>query len=140
MKQTLSLITLAVEDMQRSLAFYRDGLGWTPNFATDGVAFFQMNGVVFSLFLKSSLEEDFGGKIETGGKSIALAHNVASREEVDSTLKQIGTIDAKAVIFSPVERVWGGYSGYFEDPDGHLWEIGWNPHWTLSPEGFVTMG
>lgn len=139
MKQTLALVTLAVEDLSRSLAFYRDGLGWTPAFATDGVAFFQMNGMVFGLFPKEELEKDFGGKVAMGGRSIALAHNVASKEAVDAALDEVRKLDGGTVVRDPVDRFWGGYSGYFEDPDGHLWEVGWNPHWTLSPEGFVTM-
>lgn len=140
MKQTLTLVTLASNDLQRSLAFYRDGLGWTPHFVNDDVAFFQMNGIVFSLLSKSVLEEDFGGKVQMGGKSIGLAHNVPSRDEVDATLAKISNVNGGAVIFQPIERVWGGYSGYFEDPDGHLWEVAWNPQWTVSPQGYVSMG
>jgi len=139
MKQRLSLVTLAVEDLSRSLAFYRDGLGWTPHFSTDDVAFFQMNGFVFGLFRQEEMAKDFGGEIAMGGKSVALASNVSSKDEVDAVLDQIRKIDGGTVVLEPVDRVWGGYSGYFEDPDGHLWEVGWNPHWTISPEGFVTM-
>ena len=140
MKQTISLITLAVEELSRSLAFYQNGLGWTPAFSTDEIAFFQMNGFVFSLFKKSGLAEDFGGQIEMGGKSIALAHNVGSKDQVDVLLSKIGSVPGAKVIRDPVERSWGGYSGYFEDPDGYIWEVGWNPHWTLSKDGLVSMG
>ena len=139
MKQALSLITLAIEDLSRSLVFYRDGLGWKPAFTTDEIAFFQLNGFVFSLFTKSGLAEDFGGEIKMGGKSIALAHNVKTRDDVDDILNEIGTIDGSTIVGSPVERSWGGYSGYFEDPDGHIWEVGWNPHWVISDDGHVSM-
>lgn len=139
MKQRLSLVTLAVDDLSRSLAFYRDGLGWTPHFAADDVAFFQMNAMVFALFRKEELAKDFGGAVAMGGKSIALAHNVADKAEVDTVLDEVRTLDGGTVVFEPADRFWGGYSGYFEDPDGHLWEVAWNPHWTLSPEGSVTM-
>lgn len=139
MKQTLSLITLAVEDVARSLAFYRDGLGWTPKLAMDDIAFFQMNGFVFSIFKKDGLAKDFGGKIIMGGKSISLSHNVPRKEEVDAAINKIRKLKGAAIVCEPVDRVWGGYSGYFEDPDGHVWEVGWNPHWTFSPDGFVTI-
>lgn len=139
MKQTLTIVGLATQDLKRSLAFYKDGLGWTPNFETDAIAFFQMNGLVFSVIEKKMLEEDFEGQIQMGGKSVSLAHNVGSREEVDAVLAEIAALDGGKVLQGPVERVWGGYSGYFEDPDGHLWEVAWNPQLTLSPEGFATM-
>lgn len=140
MKQTIALITLAVDDVDRALAFYRDGLKWTPAFTAPGIAFFQMNGVVFGLFEKEAMAEESGGRIDLDARSIALAHNVASREEVDAVLAEIDALDGGKVIQGPVERDWGGYSGYFEDPDGHVWEVAWNPHWTISPEGFVQIG
>lgn len=139
MKQTIALITLAVENIDRALAFYRDGLKWKPAFTADAIAFFQMNGVVFSLFEKDGLAKDFGGKIDMSARSIALAHNVASRDEVDAVLAEIDALDGGRVVHKPVERDWGGYSGYFEDPDGHVWEVAWNPHWRISPEGLVSI-
>lgn len=139
MKQTLTIVGLATQDLKRSLAFYKDGLCWTPSFETDAIAFFQMNGIVFSVIEKKMLEEDFEGRIQMGGKSVSLAHNVGSREEVDAVLAEVGALDGGKILQGPVERVWGGYSGYFEDPDGHLWEVAWNPQLNLSPEGFATM-
>lgn len=139
MKQTLTIIGLAVEDLGRSLKFYKDGLGWTPVFETPGIAFFQMNGVIFSVVQKKILEDDFEGTIQMGGKSVTLAHNVARREDVDAVLAEISKITGKPALQGPVERTWGGYSGYFEDPDGHLWEVAWNPHLSLSDEGFASM-
>ena len=139
MKQTLTIVGLATQDLKRSLAFYKDGLGWTPNFETETIAFFQMNGIVFSVIEKKMLEEDFEGQVQMGGKSVSLAHNVGSREEVDAVLAEVDALEGGKILQGPVERVWGGYSGYFEDPDGHLWEVAWNPQLQLSPEGFAQM-
>ncbi len=139
MKQTLAIVGLAVEDLSRSLEFYRDGLGWKPGFETEGIAFFQMNGLLFSIVQKKVLEDDFEGKIQMGGKSVTLAHNVNSKEEVDSVLHGVSKIAGATQIQGPVDRFWGGYSGYFEDPDGHLWEVAWNPFLKITPDGHVTM-
>jgi len=139
MNQTIAMITLAVDDLPRALAFYRDGLGWTPAFETDDIVFFQMNGVVFSLFRKEAFENEVGSGITMGGKSIGLAHNVASKGDVDAVFDNIRTLPGGRIVHDPTDRFWGGYSGYFEDPDGHIWEVAWNPHWTYSPEGYVTV-
>lgn len=139
MKQALTLITLAVEDLPRALAFYRDGLGWTPSFTADNIAFFQMNGFAFSLFKQDEMAKELGRDIAVRRGGIALAHNVESPEAVDALLSEIRKLKGGAILSEPVKREWGGYSGYFEDPDGHAWEVAWNPYWTLSPEGFVTI-
>lgn len=139
MNQTIAMITLAVDDLSRALAFYRDGLGWTPAFETNEIVFFQMNGFVFSLFRKDEFEKEVGSDMTSDGKSIGLAHNVASKEDVDAVIGTIRTQPGGRIVREPIDRVWGGYSGYFEDPDGHIWEVAWNPHWTYSPEGFVTV-
>ena len=138
MDQTISLITLAVEDVSRALAFYRDGLGWTPKLETDEIAFFQMNGFVFGLYRKDLFAKEAAGRLNPGGRSIALAHNVARKDDVDSVLDEIRRLDGATILSEPVEHDWGGYSGYFEDPDGHAWEVAWNPHWTISPDGIVS--
>jgi catechol 2,3-dioxygenase-like lactoylglutathione lyase family enzyme len=139
MKQTIALITLAVDDLPRALAFYRDGLGWTPKAEMDEIAFFQMNGFAFSLYKKEAMAEEAGGPVALGSRAVALAHNVAGRDEVDAVFAVVAEIDGGRIIAPPTERPWGGYSGYFEDPDGHLWEVAWNPHWTLSPDGTTTI-
>ena len=139
MKQSIALVTLAVDDVGRALTFYRDGLGWAPAFEADGIAFFQMNGFAFSLYRRADFEAETGRAAAPGASGIALAHNVASREDVDAVLDHVGTLPGAAVTGAPVERPWGGYSGYFSDPDGHHWEVAWNPHWTYSPEGHVTI-
>lgn len=138
MKPRVTLITLAVDDLQRSLRFYRDGLG----LATDGIVGegFEYGAVVFidlqagvrlALWPRTSLVHDTG--LRLGAKSateFTLGHNVNSKQEVDAEMKQAKA--AGAVIVKPAgDTFWGGYAGYFQDPDGHLWEIAWNPQWTM---------
>jgi uncharacterized protein len=135
MRQKLSLITLGVTDFERSLKFYRDGLGWKLSSASqDDVAFFPMGGVVFALFPREKLAEDATVPASGSGFSgITLAYNTKSQEEVDSVLKQAESLGAKIV--KPAQKVfWGGYNGYFADPDGHLWEVAWNPFWEFDED------
>ena len=138
MKQTLSLVTLAVADMDRACRFYCDGLGWEPALRMDDVTFFQMNGMVFGLYLQPVFEEELGRKMAPASSGIALAHNVASKDEVDAVMA-LAQKSGAVVVKSPIEREWGGYSGYFTDPDGHAWEVAWNPFWTISPEGLISV-
>lgn len=139
MKPRLSVLTLRVDDLERSLRFYRDGLGLrTPGiigqeFEHGAVAFFDLQpGLKLAIWPSESLAHDTGlplGDPSTIGFS--LGHNVSSIEEVDAVMEQAAA--AGAVIVKPAQRTfWGGYSGYFRDPDGHLWEIVWNPD--LMPE------
>lgn len=128
MRQQLNIVTLGVEDLQRSLKFYEDGLGWKPSSASnENIAFFQMGGVVFSLYPREKLAEDAKIKSDGGGFSgITLAYNAKDEAEVDKVLQQVESLGAKIV--KKAEKVfWGGYSGYFADFDGHLWEVAWNP-------------
>ena len=128
MRQKLSLITLGVKDFQRALKFYADGLGWKKSSAsTDDVAFFPMGGIVLSLYPREKLAED--AKVDASGSGfsgITLAYNAKSEAEVDAVLRTVERIGGRIV--KPAQKVfWGGYSGYFADPDGHLWEVAWNP-------------
>jgi catechol 2,3-dioxygenase-like lactoylglutathione lyase family enzyme len=134
MKAKISLITLGVSDMTTSLTFYRDGLGFpTHNYKEEeGVVFFKLEGTWLSLYPKTELAKDahvspFG----SGFTGITLAHNVSSKEEVDEVfnlaLKAGGTGVKK-----PEDVFWGGYSGYFSDPDGYLWEVAYNPFTDLT--------
>ena len=134
MRPRLSVITLGVDDLGRALRFYRDGLGLqTPGivgeeFEHGAVAFFDLQpGLKLALWPRTSLAHDSG--IAVGGPSPAeftLGHNVSSREEVDAVMRQAA--GAGAIIVKPArETFWGGYAGYFQDPDGHLWEVVWNP-------------
>lgn len=126
MDPRISIITFGVRDLAKSVAFYRDGLGWPTGFeAGQGIAFFKMTGTVFALYPIDEMarelpDPDFRPLAGSGG--IVTAHNVHTREEVDAIIalaeKAGGTIKKQAS-----ETFWGGYSGYFADPDGYLWEI-----------------
>lgn len=138
MKPRIKLITLAVDDLDRSLAFYRDGMGLPTEgivgteFEDGAVAFFHLNDdLVLGLYPRDALAKD--AKVPKGPRSpteFSLGHNVASKHEVDAVMQQAR--DAGAQITDPAQdRFWGGYSGYFQDPDGHLWEVAWNPAWKV---------
>ena len=126
MKQSVSLITLGVSDYERAKSFYA-ALGWSPALETEETAFFQANGVVLVLWAREKLATDTGVADDGAGWSgITLAHNVATRQEVDSVLETARQAGADTV--RPAQdRAWGGYSGYFADPDGFHWEVAWNP-------------
>lgn len=129
MQPRISLITLGVQDLQRSLAFYRDGLGLPTTWSADkGVVFFQTHGTCLALYPVDKLAEDVGGafvgKRSAKFSGITLAHNVREKEEVDQVLDLAKQAGGK--IEKPAqETFWGGYAGYFSDPDGHLWEVAW---------------
>ncbi len=128
MQPRLSLVTLGVRNFERALQFYRDGLGWQPSSASqDDVAFFQLSGIVLALYLRDKLAEDAQVSTEGSGFSgVTLAYNAKSQEEVDQVLQTVENLGAQIV--KKAQKVfWGGYSGYFADPDGHLWEVAWNP-------------
>ncbi len=134
MKPRISLITLAVEDLERSVAFYRDGLGLPTmgimgtEFEIGAVAFFELEaGIKLALWPRTSLAADSGVPISSiGSGSFTLAHNVETEAEVREVMNQAERAGAKIV--KPAQRAfWGGYAGYFQDPDGHLWEVAFNP-------------
>ena len=134
MEQRLSLVSLYVADLAHSLAFYRS-LGWTVAFANDEVGFIQLNRMVLSLFPR--LPQDVGLSAPGVGSRFALAHNVRTADQVDAVLAEAEA--AGAAITRPAhDAEWGGRSGYFADPDGHLWEIAFNPAWPLAEDGSVT--
>lgn len=140
MQPYISLITLGVVDLERALRFYRDGLHWPVSGASGGdVAFFHTGGVVLALYPRALLAAD--ARLSDSGSGfggIALAHNVASQEQVDRVLAEV--VAAGGTILKPAERAeWGGYSGYFADPDGYPWEVAWNPGFPLAPDGRVTL-
>jgi len=139
MRARISLITLAVEDLERSVAFYRDGLGLPTDgimgaeFEIGAVAFFDLeSGLRLGLWPRESLATDAGLPVQPGSPtSFTLAHNVESRAEVDEVMAQAERAGARIV--KPAQRAfWGGYAGYFQDPDGHLWEVAFNPDVTAS--------
>lgn len=141
MLQRLSLVTLGVDDLDRARRFYCDGLGWTASSAsTDEVIFLDAGGVVLGLYPRHKLAEDAGlpGEPTSGFGGIALAHNVAVREQVDVVLETARR--AGATVLKPAtEAFWGGYTGYFADPDGHPWEVAFNPHWPLDELGRIRL-
>lgn len=138
MKQRVSVITLPVTDLAASRAFYCAGLGWTPGFDDGDVIFFQCNGFVLALWSRGSFEQDIQAPSTGHGHAFALGHNVESPAEVDRIMAQAAAL--RAPILKPATPTpWGGYSGCFADPDGHVWEIAHNPGWHISEEGYVSM-
>jgi uncharacterized protein len=128
MRPKLSIVTLGVKDFERALQFYQQGLGWQPSSASqDDVAFFPLGGVVLALYPRDKLAEDAQVSSEGSGFSgITLAYNTKSETEVDEVLQAVEKLGGK--IIKKAQKVfWGGYNGYFADPEGHLWEVAWNP-------------
>lgn len=134
MKPRITVITLCVDDLERSLKFYRDGLKFnTPGiigteFEIGAVAFFDLQpGLQLAIWPRKSLAIDSGLPLDKpSATELSLGHNVASRAEVDAVMEQVRS--AGAVIVKPAQDTfWGGYAGYFQDPDRHLWEVVWNP-------------
>jgi catechol 2,3-dioxygenase-like lactoylglutathione lyase family enzyme len=123
----VSLVTLGVSNLERAVAFYRDGLGLPMREGDSGVAFFRLRGLWLALFPREALAEDAGVSSEGRGfAGFSLAHNVRTNEEVDALLGQ--AVGAGGLLVKAGQPAfWGGYSGYFADPDGHLWEVAANP-------------
>ncbi|WP_296599826.1 VOC family protein [Phenylobacterium sp.] len=137
MDQRASLITLGVGDVARARRFYEDGLGWRPLTAMDEIAFYQLPGLGLALFERGALEADAGRPVDGAFSGFAIAINERSKADVDATIAQ--AVSAGARVTKPAEETpWGGYSGYFADPDGHAWEVAWNPHCTIHPDGSTT--
>ncbi|EFW92975.1 Glyoxalase/bleomycin resistance protein/dioxygenase [Haladaptatus paucihalophilus DX253] len=131
MDPRISIVTLGVADLGESVRFYRDGLELPMQESEDGadIAFFELAGTWLALYPRTALADD--ATVSSDGRGfdgITLAHNVESREQVDSVLGD--AVSAGGDLVKPAtETEWGGYSGYFADPDGHLWEVAWNPYW-----------
>lgn len=139
MQPRLTLVTLGTGDLARAVAFY-EALGWTRSMPQlDGVAFFQLGGMALSLYPREALAEDATVPSEGEGfRAFSLAYNTGSKEEADAVLA--AAVAAGARLVKPAQDVfWGGYSGYFADPDGVLWEVAWNPGFTLLPDGTMRL-
>ena len=137
MEQRVSLITLGVADLARSLDFYQR-LGWRRSMAqSEGVVFFQAGGMGLALYPRDELAKDAKLSAEGNGfGGMTLAYNARSREEVDAVLAQAKAAGAK--LLKPAEEAfWGGYSGYFSDPDGFAWEVAWNPSFPIATDGSI---
>lgn len=126
------MITLGVSDLERSKIFYRDGLGFPAKEEHEGVVFFPLRGTWLALFPTKDLAADAQIAPEGSGFTrVALAHNVKTKEDVEKVLSQAEAAGAK--ITKPAQDAfWGGYCGYFQDPDGHVWEVAWNPFMDLT--------
>jgi catechol 2,3-dioxygenase-like lactoylglutathione lyase family enzyme len=132
MRQKLNLITLGVSDFKRSLAFYETGLGWKKSASSmDDLALFPLGGMVLALYPKRLLAEDATvSPAGSGFPGITLSYNAKSEREVEEVLNEVKALGA--TIVKPAQKVfWGGYSGYFRDPDGYLFEVAFNPFWEL---------
>lgn len=138
MKPRITVITIGVDDLERALKFYRDGLGLaTPGiigqeFEHGAVAFFDLqSGVKLAVWPRPSIAFDTGiPQTPSSPTEFTLGHNVNSKEEVDGVMEQAKAAGAR-IVKPAGDTFWGGYSGYFQDPDGHLWEVVWNPAWEM---------
>jgi predicted lactoylglutathione lyase len=141
MRQKMNLITLGVRDFERSLTFYEKGLGWKKSSSSmDTLALFQLGGIVLSLYPRTELAADATVVDQpTGFSGITLSLNTKTVEEVDEVLQE--AVRAGGKLVKPGQKVfWGGYSGYFSDPDGHLFEVAYNPFWELDDKDDVVLG
>jgi catechol 2,3-dioxygenase-like lactoylglutathione lyase family enzyme len=138
MKPRITLVTIGVDDLERALRFYRDGLGLPTagivgkEFEHGAVAFFDLHaGLKLAIWPRGSISHDSGiPRSNSSPTEFTLGHNVSSKAEVDAVMEQAK--NAGAVIVKPAqETFWGGYAGYFQDPDQHLWEVAWNPQWVI---------
>ena len=134
--QRVTLIALGVDDLDRSAAFY-EALGWQSAQEMPGVKFYRLKGMMLGLTGKGALAQDQGRPGATlGTGAMALAQNHASPEDVDAAFA--GAVSAGATALKRPEKAeWGGYSGYYADPDGHVWEVAHNPFWPLDAEGYL---
>jgi len=132
--QSLSVITLPVADLGRAAGFYEGGFGWSAALAMDDIRFYQLNGLVLALWSPAALADDAGLEALPPPGGIALAHNVHERDEVDAVMQRLAE-HGGSVTRAADEPPHGGYRGYVRDPDGHLWEIAWNPAWQLAADG-----
>ena len=140
MDQRISAVTLGVKDLGLSKKFYVDGLGWKPVFENNEIIFFQTGGMVLAVFLRDSLAEDFGADPKTFGRAqMAIGYNVRVKSEVDPLIQRAQSAGG-TILKHAGEKSWGGYSGYFADPDGFAWEVAWNPAWPMAADGSVKFG
>jgi uncharacterized protein len=139
MQQQISVITLGVVDLARSRRFYVDGFGWKPVFENAEIVFYQMNGLMLGTWLLSALEADMQRTGLSRPGAFALAHNVATRGDVQILIERLAKAGGK-VLRDGDAPPHGGFRGYVADPDDHAWEIAWNPAWAIDDHGLVTFG
>lgn len=140
MQQNISFITLAANDFDKELVFYRDILGWKPFNVIEGtIAFFSVGGLVFSICAYDELSKDVGSTLITQPYlGVTLAQNLPSEEAVDEVFNHIRA-SGGTIIKEPVRASWGGYSGYFTDPENHLWEVAHNPQFEYDDDGVMVI-
>ncbi len=136
MEPRLSLVTLGVADLGRSKAFY-EAMGFKIAFENEQIVFLPMGGLVLALFGEHDLDADMARE-NAGQGHIALAHNTRTQAEVDAIIDH-AVASGGSLLKAAHKADWGGYSGYFADPDGHAWEVAYNPHWTIDAEGRIGM-
>ena len=137
MKPRISMITLGVADLAKSIAFYKNGLGFPQMESPPEIAFFTLNGTWLSLYGREALADDATlASAGSGFSGFTLSHNVATEAEVDALIAHAVSVGA-TLVKTPQKVFWGGYSGYFTDPDGYLWEIAHNPHFWVGPQDEV---
>jgi catechol 2,3-dioxygenase-like lactoylglutathione lyase family enzyme len=136
-QQQISVITLGISDLSRSKTFYGKGFGWKPVFENDEIAFYQMNGLVLGTWLQNKLAADM--EVPAFGRpgAFALAHNVSSQAEVTAVLDRLAEAGGR-ILRKADAPPHGGFRGYVADPDGHAWEIAFNPAWKIDERGLVT--
>ncbi|MGH7575892.1 MAG: VOC family protein [Longimicrobiales bacterium] len=141
MRPRITVITIGVDDLDRSLRFYRDGLGLPTQgivgteFEHGAVAFFDLQaGVRLAIWPRKSISHDSGiAESSPSSTEFTLGHNVSSKDEVDDVMEEARNAGAR-IVKQAHDTFWGGYAGYFHDPDGHLWEVVWNPQWRVDDE------
>lgn len=136
MQHQMSLITLGIAGVARSRHFYGEGFGWKPVFEMPDITFYQLNGFVFATWLEKNLEEDMQRTGNSHKGAFAMAHNVATKDEVEPAMAQLLRAGGKLLRKADAPPH-GGFRGYVADPDDHAWEIAWNPSWPISVEGYV---
>jgi catechol 2,3-dioxygenase-like lactoylglutathione lyase family enzyme len=142
MEQRLSLVTLGCDDLATARAFYAR-LGWHEGGpSSESVAFYQLGGIILGLWGRAELATEAGiveaPRLKQGFGGIALAYNVREKSEVDAVLAAAAAAGGR-VLKPGAERFWGGYSGYFADPEGHIWEVAWNPHFPIADDGAISL-
>jgi uncharacterized protein len=139
MQHQISVVTLGVRDLARSRLFYAEGFSWKPVFQNAEIIFYQMNGFVLGTWLQSALAADMQRKDLGVPGAFSLAHNVASREDVQATIDHLTGFGGR--VLRPADAPsHGGMRGYVADPDEHAWEIAWNPSWSIDDQGHVRFG
>ncbi|QTC92957.1 VOC family protein [Brevundimonas goettingensis] len=126
MQQQMSVVTLGIDDVARSKRFYAEGFGWTPVFDNGEVVFYQMNGFVLGTWLRTALATDSARPVANTSGDFALAHNVSAQNDVEPLMDRLAAAGG-AILRAAQEPPQGGLNGYVADPDGHAWEIAFNP-------------